>query len=293
MKANFSLLPILATCSLSAYAVEIWAPDNLGHTFGGTVSDRLIKFDSADPSNVTVVGDMGIAGTLFTGMDFSPNGTLYAYGRDVTVGGLFTVDQNTGQATLVGRGGIAAGYFVGDMSWDPVAQQMLVVATNAAAHAALYSVDLNTGLASLIGNITSPSQTQFVDVGLAVDARGNRYVQDVLSDQIFKLDGLTANALPTPLPYNSNFSQGLTIDWSRDDQGYHGAWDQDNNRAELYTFDKTSGAEAFQGFIGPVHADGTISEYEPGDLAIPPIPEPATLVFVAFGLLATLRHRSR
>lgn len=273
-----------------ALAVDIYAPDNLGNINGGTVGDRLIKFDSLNPNAVTVIGDMGVAGTLFTGMDFSSNGTLYAYARDNTVGGLFSVSTSTGATTFIGRGGIPGTHLVGDMAWDPVAQQMLLVSTNTIERCNLYTVSLSTGVATLLGQITNPSQTQFIDVGLAVDAQGNRYIHDVLSDQIFKLSGLVANPLPTPLGYNSNFSQGLTIDWSRDNQGYHGAFNQDTGRSELYTWNIGTGAESFVGNIGPIHQGGVISEYEPGDVAIPPVPEPASLLLLGLGALV-LRRR--
>lgn len=280
-----------AACALpSALAVDIYAPDNLGNLNGGTVGDRLIRFDSNDPSNVTVIGDMGVAGTLFTGMDFSSNGTLYAYARDKTVGGLFSVSTSTGATTFIGRGGVPGTHLVGDMAWDPVAQQMLLVSTNTVEQANLYTVSLTTGVATLLGPITSPSQTQFIDVGLAVDSQGNRYIHDVLSDQIFKLSGLTATALPVPLGYNSNFSQGLTIDWSRGNQGYHGAFNQDDGRSELYTWNTTTGAETFIGNIGPIHSGGVISEYEPGDVAIPPVPEPASVLLV-LSAAALVRRR--
>src|SRR6188768_450437 len=95
---NWSVFRVVSVCSgllfvASASAVEIWATDNLGTNNAATVGDRIIRFDSANPTGtVLTVGATGVANVGMTGLDFSGAGVLYAasgFGSAFTTSQLF------------------------------------------------------------------------------------------------------------------------------------------------------------------------------------------------------------
>lgn len=284
--AALTLFAALATPTASA--VEIWATDVWGEVNSGSVGDQLIKFDSASPSTVEVVGATGIANSQMAGLDFA-GGTLYAYVQN-GASGLYTIDRNTGAATFVGSGGLEPGDQISDLSYNPADGKMYGVATTGvvAVGTNLYSFDLATGQATLEKVLYVPTRSALVLInGLATDADGTQYALDLNNNGVFRIDGNDLVFLGAE-GFNSNRNQGLTIDWAGDRTLYHGAWNEDifDACARLYNVNKTTGVGTDLGAIGPLHMGQ--SKYAIGDIAI--FPEPATLGIVMLGVL-TLRRR--
>lgn len=276
------------TAAATTQAVEIWATDVWGEANSGSVGDQIIKFDSATPGTVTVVGATGIANSQMAGLDFA-GGTLYAYVQN-GVSGLYTINPSTGAATFVGSGGLQTDDQISDLSYNPADGKMYGISTSgsAALNTRTYSINLTTGQATLEKTLHVPTRSSMLLVnGLATDTDGMQYVLDLYNNGVFRVDGSDLTFLGAE-GFNSNRNQGLTIDRAGDRTLYHGAWNEDifDTCARLYTVDKTTGNGSYIGPIGPLQ--GGQSKYAIGDIAI--IPEPATLTVLLLGALA-LRRR--
>lgn len=283
----------------TAYGVMIYAPNGIARPFPFTGPDTLIRFDSADPDAFVTVGSMGVANIGFGGMDFDRDGNLWAYASFFkstggAASGLYRVNTTTGQATPHGT---LSPQSLQDMAFNPVDNRMYGVNTQQNV-SRLYTIDLNTGATSVAGVLSGlPAQHHLQ--GLAIDSAGNFFLHEVSQDKIYKGTGLALSEMYT-IPQDTNFSQGMTIDWSRDDRGYHAAVGQGafpNYFAQLNSF-ATDGS----GYVlGPDFGPNKIYEgfgyppAEPGDLAIMPvIPEPASAALVAVAAaVTTLRRRRR
>jgi hypothetical protein len=276
----------------TAQAVEIFAMNNLHGTNNGTNMDALIRFDSATPGTFTTIGVTGVANSGFGGLDFSGSGQLYgwasfALGTGAFDGGLYSVNPGTGAATRISAPGVTLN--MQDLAWNPVSGQM--VGVNSAANVCtLYNINLATGATAPIGVVTGLPATN-LEVGLAYDSTGAVYIHDIASDVIYRGAGLAVTALHT-LPQNTNFSQGMTVDWSNGNQGYHATiGNTPAFFATLNTFNATAGSYAVGGSFGL--APNGLPSVEAGDIAIRPIPAPGVLALAAAGLLVGGRRRRR
>jgi hypothetical protein len=280
-----------------ARAVQVYAVDNLGPTNAGTVGDRLIRFDTSNPlGTMTVIGATGVAGVGMSGLDFSGDGsTLYAVGGFNTNGTsfsgseLYKINPNTGAATVVGNMDLDAGEAATDLSWNPITHEMQVLTYNGTTNW-LYDVDLGSGQVYGIGQITGLKNG--VALGLATDAAGINYIQDVTSDEMYKLNGTAAVAMASPpFSFDSNYSQGMVIDWRNTGQWYWGSQGPTAAANGLYQISPGSGGVVGTSAIWPTDAGSGLPEYETGDLAIAPEPTSAAVVLtIAFG--AGLRYRA-
>jgi len=209
MRATIAAGAAMAACSLAS-ASPMFADD-------------LIAFDPLNPAGFSVIGSTGVADIGFGGLDFDADGNLWGYatlfkptGGSAT--GLYSFDTSTGAATPVGSSLQA----LQDLAYNPVDGKMYGINTRGGSETELFEVNLSTGTVTDRGVVTGLPNRHFIN-GLGIDSNGDFFVHDVVEDTIYKSTDSNSFSLLYDLPQDTNFGQGMTIDWSRDDTGYHGA----------------------------------------------------------------------
>jgi len=155
----------------------------------------------------TLVGSPHGQGLDIMGMTCSPDGTLYAIGQlgPTNFNSLYTVDRETGVATLIGSTGVKdkEPNFSGFLMALAFAPDGTLYGVNVST---LFSINLKTGLAT---KVVDMSGVVFV-MGLAIDEDGKFYVADwVTGSKIYTLDSVTGIATPileTHLDYVHNIA---------------------------------------------------------------------------------------
>jgi hypothetical protein len=294
MRKQLAFVLVMACTATAAYASIAYAPNALPRPYPFSGPDELVMFDTADPENFQIVGSMGVENIGFGGMDFDADGNLWAYASlfkstGGAASGLYSVDITTGQATLVGD----SYQSLDDLAFNPADGTMYGIRSQGA-DMRLYSVDLVTGATTHVGNFTGMAAPPRA-IGLAIDADGNFYIHDNIVDKIYKSHGMTMSELYT-LSQDTAYSQGMTIDWSRDDMGYHAAVGQGefpDYFSQINTFTTDGSSYVLGPDFGPnEYYTGSPYGYpqvEPGDIAIMPVPEPASLLLIS--VLALFRRR--
>lgn len=266
-------LGCLAGCAAIAVAGGpfAYAPNSINDN--ADESDDLIMFDPASPGGYTVIGSMGVGNIGFGGLDFDADGNLWAYASYYkstggAASGLYSVDMNTGVASPVGINLQT----LQDIAFNPVDGKMYGVNTRQASMTRLYEIHLDTGLVTDLG-LFSGLPTQHITNGFAFDSSGRMYLQDHSSDAIYVTDDVSVDVTPLiALPQDNNFSQGMTIDWSRGDVGYHAAVGYGtfpNYFSQINVFTTDGLSYSIGDSFGPNDSDG-LPPVQPGDIALPP-----------------------
>lgn len=299
-----AVLAFLSTASLT-HAAVVYGVNNLPRPFDAP--DELVRFDSSNPSNYTVVGSLGIPLVSMGGLDFDESGNLWAFAAldkytSGAVSALYRININTGQATQIGPERLI---YVQDIAWNPVTKKMYGINSRQQRNTFLYEINLDTGLPTLVGQFTGLPTSQQVQ-GFAIDAQGNFYIQEFISNSIYKAGpDLAASAL-YQLTQDNAFSQGMTIDWSGDGTGYHaavGRGEFPNYFATFNTFATDGSGYTIGPDFGPNEMIGDYG-YPPvefGDIAILPtfagsnaaIPEPTAVTLLTIPALAMISRRKR
>jgi hypothetical protein len=277
-----------------ASAITIYAPDNLGTTNVGSVGDRIIRFDSANPlGTVVTLGSAGAAAANrgLSGMDFSGSNVLYAVsgfnsdGSAFAGSQLFTINTTNGAATLVGNTGLTAANALTDLSWNPVTGQMQAIAGNGN----FYTLNLTNGAATFVGTVTGI--TGGLDIGLSTNSLGVNHVHDLVSDRMYTLAGLVATPMSATIGIDTNFSQGMTMNWAGNNEWFLGSISNNPVFASQVRLmnNATGGTTSVLG-TWPNNGVSGLPQYETGDLAIP-VPEPTSLALVGGAVLGLLRRR--
>jgi len=142
------------------------------------------------------------------GGDFDASGTLYAFnGTDST---LLTIDITTGAETTVAPiTGLLPSETLRGIAWNESNSTMYLLAGQAEV-GSIYTVDLTTGVATLVGSSTI---TGWLPIWLAIDSNGNAFMADVGLDSLFSVDLTTGAAtLVGALGININFAQDADFD---------------------------------------------------------------------------------
>jgi Domain of unknown function (DUF4394) len=157
-------------------ALAFAGPAQAEEVIGLTVSDALVKFDSAAPSVAgSPIPVTGLeSGESLCGIDFRPaNGLLYTVG---STGTLYTIDTTTGAATRVGSPGAIslAGSFFG-IDFDPVADRLRLVSDadqNLRINPDTGAVDLDSVLGYAVGDANEGKNPAIVGSSYANNVAG-------------------------------------------------------------------------------------------------------------------------
>jgi len=268
---NFKhLLALVVTSSLGAAAMAqtIYAYD--------IRQARFLTFSAATPLTQTVLGT-SIPNTIRS-LDFDPTGTnLYAL-NGATVPALAKVDQSNGSfLNSTNITGLVTGDALSGLAISSGGKAYMSGTQTGASR--LYSLDLSTAVATVIGTITSN-----LVIDIAIDSKDNLYAMDITTDSLWGVDKTTgAGTLIGATGFATNFSQGMDFDPATDVL-----------YATLYTGGGTGHFASINTSTGVATSIANIAslngEYE---MAVKPapVPEPATMFVLAGGVAALVRKR--
>ena len=210
-----------------------------------------VYFDSEDPGNITFIKET-------TSSDFIAGGTWAGdtwYGCQFNNGWLWTIDEVTGNMTLIGGGGTG----LNGLAYDLITDKMYEASSYN-----LYTVNMSTGEQTSVG----PFNTGGIMIGIAFNGEGTLYGVDLGTDCLYSIDPLTGAAeLIGPLGININFAQDMAYDitWN---VLYLATYNGTYLSGQLYTCNVTTGACTLVGkFQGGAEITGFAIPYTP---SLPP-----------------------
>jgi hypothetical protein len=175
----------------------------------GTDGYGLRSYKStADANFVTNWSSLGAQPTFFPANDFDETATdwyvaqyyTYNYGK---------IDQTTGLYTNVGTISPMVGSAIG-WSCDVNGTWWYGTYDSTTGQTVLYTVDINTGASTLIGNI-SPT----IQIDIAIDTGGNLYGHSINDDALYSINTSTgAGTYIGPTGLLANYAQGMDFDWA-------------------------------------------------------------------------------
>jgi len=253
-----------------------------------------IEYDTGDiydvevsPTDITLtfLGSTGIDG--FGSLEFAPDGTLYGF----TTGfvdpqpKLYEINTVDFTATEIGELNLDSVVFDGSLVFAP---DGTVYGTNhgATAKPQLFTLDLDTGEATVIGTISVDGDTQHDINAMAWRSDGMLVGLDRIENALLAINPADATAEIIAYVTPTVGGVGGMAVWG--DTGYFATAGPDafpGGSNELYTFDLDTGYHELVGSF-----DDTITEGS-GISGLAIVPEPASLLLVAVGGLVFLRRR--
>lgn len=287
---------VLSLC-LAAVPSAAWASIGYIATGSNSVDGKLYTVDT-DTAQTQEVGDLlvGADPIGITGLAFHPvTGVLYGVTTNASAHQhrrtLVTIDPATAAATLIGSYSVS-GSAIGDITFvgGTLYGQKGGDSTPGSTEDRLYTLNLATGAATLVGPIGSNPDTDLGGFGLAADAAGTMYAS---------LYGNLANDSPTLDTYNAATGErtdgvSLSGDLGSNDFDVFAALAFDAE-GDLYgtRSDRAGIASVALTSIDP--ATGVVTEIgalpdNTDAIAFAPIPEPASAALLALGGLTLFRR---
>jgi uncharacterized repeat protein (TIGR01451 family) len=202
-------------------------------------------------TGATIFG--GDPGFSVFAMDFdTAANTLYATDNTAVPPRLLTVNLTTGATTFIANvSGLAAMDAITDLTINPTTGAAFMTAFGAAANSNLYSFNLTTATATLIGSMG----TGGIMIDAAVNCAGQMFGHSISTDSLYSINTATGAAtLIGPHGLAANFAQGMDFD-SNDGQLY--AWIYTGAGTYTYgTFNLATGA------ITPISTNTPPGEWE-------------------------------
>jgi hypothetical protein len=146
------------------------------YTGGASPGPSTLYTISSTTGVATPIGPIGFNGV--GALDFGPNGVLYGVGQD-TAGNasLLTINTSTGAGTFIGELGLG-GTHIQDIAFRPSDGVLFANAIGGNPHRDIYTVDVTTGVATLLGpsgvpvNSSGGDGTAFSSSNVLYDANG-------------------------------------------------------------------------------------------------------------------------
>ncbi len=203
----------------------------------------FFTFDVQDPGSLTNIGSsQGAAFRLaFVDGNF---GRAYGLAQTYAVspGLLATIRLSDAAVTPIGTAGPQTGDWTG-IKQDPVSGE-LYAASGCPSSSTLYTIDRNTAALHVIGNLGGIPCA----AAIAIDAHGDMYAIDAISDELFAIDKSTLDTSPIGA---LDFDVGeVDMDFARvDGVLYAAAVNYSAGRIELRELDTQSGASTLVGVM--------------------------------------------
>lgn len=288
-----------AALAVVAVGVSLTESAQAAEVYGLSTRNQLVRFDSATPATLSAA--MFINGLSqnesLIGIDFRPaNGMLYGVG---SFGNIYTVNTNTGFASAVaaitvngnpiGLNGVEFG-----MDFNPVVDRLRLVSDldmnlriNVDTGAAIVDSNLNgAGNPNIVAsaylnndnNVSTGTTLYNLDSAtdmLTIQNPPNNGTQVVVGSIGFDISALAGMDI-------------LTIGSSN--TAYAALQAQNGSGSSFYTINLGTGMATA---IGPIGNSQSSDSLAIRDIAVNPVPEPATMAALGIGVAALLRRRRK
>jgi len=165
------------------------------------------------------------------------------YAIDDGTKAFITIDNKTGDMTIIGSTGITSSYITTGLTYDPSSETMYAsagVTIGVDLYTHFYSVDMDTGVATHLSQVSSPCAI----IAIGCDNDGNIYGPDIYDENLYLIDPVTATlTLIGNTGLSLNYAQGAAYD-KNEDILYLAAY---TGAGGLYTCDTTTGHAALIG----------------------------------------------
>ena len=174
----------------------------------------------------------------------------YVYIAD-TANNLYQIDPDSGAVLTMTITAPPGGETYSGMALDPTTGIVYASSTNVGS-SSLFTVDLSTGTATLIGPITGSG----CNIAIAIDGSGQMYGYDICTDDFWSIDKATAvGTMIGSIGFDANFGQGM--DWDPvTDQIYLAAFNSSAFQPELRIADRVTGNTSLVGVLGASEPGG-------------------------------------
>lgn len=237
MKQLLLLLAVGAAAAVPASAVEIYGYQAWEYMENPTRGP--IHFSSDDPSQSVLIADQTEQGVIYGGyyLDYHWYGQVITKGTQSSVDGLYEIDMNTGERTLIAKGGTK----LIDMTYDYSTGTVYGIRTG---NTQLGTLNPKTGQVSMIGSFKNGGADVYM-LAIAADLEGKLYGISP-DDNLYLIDKATAAVtLVGSTGADAGFDQTMTFDHNTGVLYW-----TNNGTYRLYTVDVNTGAATPVGAIG-------------------------------------------
>lgn len=216
--------------------------------------------------------EIGVANAPISGMAYDSNHDVL-YGISPTFDAVYTINQDTGAATVIGSGGSLGYDNANGLAYNPITDTLWATDNNTNT---LFTVDTRTGVGTAVATISGG----FSEIeGLGFDAAtGTLYGVTQLQRSVVSIDTTTGEATAVADELPNLVWRGLTFD-----PEYRVLFLSAVTifgDAEIYTLDPTGGRLDLRGATTGVEAIQGLAA----------VPEPASIL-LCLGMMLTLRRR--
>jgi hypothetical protein len=228
--------------------------------------DAFDTLDVAADNGITTVA--AAQGTAFA-FKFLDGDLSKAYGIDKfgSMSNTFaTIDASTGAITPIGTSiaNMDSNGWTG-FAQDPITGTLYASGTTCGSSSHLYTIDRNTGAATLVGEMTGMGCA----IWIAIGPDGLMYSVDIVNDALYAVDKTTgATSLIGSVGFNVNYGQDADFDQSTGIL-YWAAVNADTGSAEMRTIDLATGASSLVYSLGATQIVGLATETLGGPCAQP------------------------